>query len=92
MISKEIKITGSSPGRRKFVWRAGILSLMAIVASVFKIPFSRKKSPATDAFENKRKMVRMLSEDGRLVEIDEALLISTRKKISDTELQNWIKK
>jgi len=34
----------------------------------------------------------MLTQDGRLVEIDEALLTASRKKVTDIELQNWIKK
>lgn len=41
--------------------------------------------------EKKRDTVRMLSQDGKLVEIDRSLLAGG-KKISDKELQQWIKK
>lgn len=39
----------------------------------------------------KKKTVTMLSQDGRLVEVNEDLLPSKRKKITNGELQNWIK-
>ena len=92
MNSDEIKNEDNTTGRRKFVWGASILSMMAIVAGVLKLPFlNRKKTPAGNP-ESKTKMVKMLTEDGRLVEIDEALLTASRKKITDSELQKWIKK
>jgi hypothetical protein len=34
----------------------------------------------------------MLTQDGHLVEIDAALLASNTKKVSDKELQNWVKR
>jgi hypothetical protein len=40
----------------------------------------------------KKQVVKMLTEDGRLVEVDGALLSASRKKITNSELQNWIKK
>ena len=39
----------------------------------------------------KKQTVRMLAEDGSLVEIDSSLLVSKGRKISDKELQGWIK-
>jgi hypothetical protein len=41
--------------------------------------------------EKERDTVRMLSQDGKLVEIDRSMLAGGRK-ISDKELQQWIKK
>lgn len=35
--------------------------------------------------------VKMLTEDGRLVEIDKTLLAPRGKKITDNELQQWVK-
>lgn len=34
----------------------------------------------------------MLTQDGKLVEIDKKLLVSSGKKISDAELKKWVKK
>ncbi len=34
----------------------------------------------------------MLTQDGRLVEIDKSLLASSGKKITDKELQKWVTK
>jgi hypothetical protein len=38
----------------------------------------------------KKKTVKMLTQDGRLVEINEDILPSSRKKISDNELKSWV--
>lgn len=66
--------------RRKFItW--GVASA-AVLAAVRFITPSRKK-PVT---------VKMLTEEGKLVEVDIAALPSEKKKITNRELQNWIKK
>jgi hypothetical protein len=41
--------------------------------------------------DSRKRTVKMLTQDGKLVEIDEALLPAERKKISNSELKNWIK-
>jgi heme exporter protein D len=92
MNSDEIKNEENATGRRKFVWGASVLSMMAIVAGVLKLPFLSRKKILAGNTESKTKMVKMLTEDGRLVEIDEALLTESRKKLTNSELQNWIKK
>lgn len=68
--------------RRRFIgW--GIASTAFFSAVKFILP-SRKKEV--------KETVKMLTQDGKLVEIDMAVLPSKRKKISDKELQNWIRK
>lgn len=81
----------NSPSRRKFVWRLGIFSAFAAVAAATGLPFFNKKNTLTDK-GNKKTTVKMLTQDGRLVEIDEALITASKKKVTNTELQNWIKK
>lgn len=67
--------------RKKFLlWSATILSS----ATVFKFIRIPKKK--------KTEMVKMLTQDGKLVEIDKKLLISPGKKITNKELQQWVKK
>ena len=90
MNSDEIKNAENLSMRRKFVWGAGVLSMMTLVAGVLKVPFLIKKNIITGKPQSKT--VRMLTQDGRLVEIDESLITTDRKKITDTEMQNWIKK
>ena len=68
--------------RRKLVGWMGILSLFTIIGGVFR-PWKNKSSPKT---------VKMLTQDGKLVEVDARLLESGKKKISDNELQNWVAK
>jgi len=75
MQTGESKVT-----RKKLISWLGILSLFSMAGVAFK-PW-KNKTPKT---------VRMLTEDGKLVEIDADLLASNSKKISDKELQNWVK-
>jgi hypothetical protein len=70
----------TTSSRKKFLWW-GAAALAAI--SALKI-FNRTKKKEADT-------VKMLTQDGRLVEIDKTLL-AAGKEISDKELQQWIKK
>ncbi|HWZ04504.1 MAG TPA: hypothetical protein VNX40_12895 [Mucilaginibacter sp.] len=78
----------NSPERRKFVWGMGILSAFAAVESITGISFWRKKKPLND----KKQTVKMLTQDGRLVEVDVSKISGSMKKITNTEMQHWIKK
>jgi hypothetical protein len=75
--------------RRRFVWGLGIFSAIAAVAATTGLPFLTKKSAKTSG---KRTTVKMLTEDGKLVEVDASLLSAKTKKITNGELQHWIKK
>ena len=68
--------------RRKFLG-LGLASAAVFSALKFFQPSSPKKVKDT---------VKMLSQDGTLVEVDIASLPSSKKKVTNTELQNWIKK
>lgn len=70
----------NTPRKTILLWGAAILSSLIAIKYV---PFTKK---------NKKETVKMLSQDGQLVEIDKELLASSGKKISDTELQNWVRK
>lgn len=64
--------------RKKFlIWTTAIFSSFA----AFKI-FGAKP---------KKQMVKMLAEDGSLVEIDSSLLVAKGRKVTDKELQEWVK-
>jgi cobalamin biosynthesis protein CbiD len=66
--------------RRKFItW--GIASAALLTAVKFILP--SKKKPET---------VKMLTQDGKLVEVDIASLPPQKKKITNDELKNWINK
>jgi hypothetical protein len=68
--------------RKKFVvWTVGILS--AITA----FRFFQRAAPQPNT-----KMVKMLSSDGTLVEIEVSRLPSKRKKIKDEEIHTWIQR
>lgn len=89
MDSTEKKTVDNSPSRRRFVWGLGILSAFAAVMTATGIPALLKKAGKTD---KKKATVKMLTEDGRLVEVDQSLLTASRKKATNAELQHWIKK
>jgi hypothetical protein len=66
--------------KKVLLWGAAVISSL----TVFKF-FDRFKSEKKDT-------VKMLTQDGKLVEIDKNLLAQSGKKISNKELQNWVKK
>ena len=69
-----------SPSRKKFLlWSAAALSSVTILRF---FDSRKKKKPET---------VKMLTQDGTLVEIDKGHLNTIQKKITDSELQHWIK-
>jgi len=70
--------------RKKFLlWSAALLSSVTL----FKFLPNNKKNT-----EPGNETVKMLTRDGKLVEIDKKLLASSGKKISDEELKKWVKK
>ena len=69
--------------RRKFVGLLGIFSVAGIAGAGGGVLSKIKPAPKT---------VRMLTEDGQLVDVDASVLAGKRKKVTDDELKNWIKK
>jgi hypothetical protein len=67
--------------RRKLVSWLGVMSLFTMAGAAFR-PW-KNKAPG--------KTVKMLTQDGRLVEVDASLLAASRKKVTNKELQNWVK-
>ena len=77
--------TTKTPNRKKFlVWGAALLSSFTF----FKYFSDTKKVIAEPAADT----VKMLTQDGRLVVVDKKLLASSGKKVTNEELQQWIKK
>jgi hypothetical protein len=76
----------SHPSTRKnfLLWGTALLSALAAMRI---IKCSMKKKSQSE----KPVTVKMLGQDGKLVEIDvSALSCGKRKKVSDKELQNWV--
>jgi hypothetical protein len=77
----------TNSSRKKFLlWGAAIFSSV----TALKI-FSGSKNTANKNDENAG-TVKMLTQDGKLVEVDKKLLAAGSNKISDEELQKWISK
>ncbi|MEP7375725.1 MAG: hypothetical protein ABI675_20175 [Chitinophagaceae bacterium] len=76
------------PSRRKFVLGFGILSLLSAIG----LTTATKKIIVSCNPEQKKKTIKMLTQDGKLVEIEEDKLLDQRKKITDEELKSWVKK
>jgi hypothetical protein len=66
--------------RKVLYWIAGALSAM----TVFKF-FQRKEKAQP-------KMVKMLTEDGQLVEVDMNYLTGAKTKIKPDEIHTWVKR
>jgi hypothetical protein len=90
-MEKEISTNNNDlNGRRKLIASVGLLSLLAPLASAAKVPFIRKKMEASAKLAPNK--VKMLTQDGRLVEVDENFLSAIRQKASDEDVKSWIKK
>jgi hypothetical protein len=70
--------TNKTPSRRKFIFLG--LSAAAFF-SIFKFALPAKK----------KNTVKMLTQDGKLVEIDKDLLAGKKEKIKDKEILTWVK-
>ena len=66
--------------RKKFIF-LGISA--AALFTVFRIFIPGKKKKAAT--------IKMLTQDGHLVEVDEALMKSTGKKVDNKEIHTWVK-
>jgi hypothetical protein len=75
--------------RRKILTAIGLLSFFPF----FKSGLFTKKNPAiTCAPPEEKKTMKVLSRDGQLVEVDVSKVKRIEGKISDEELQSWIRK
>jgi hypothetical protein len=78
--------------RRKFVWGIAVVSACTSLAAFVGRFIPKRRNVISCEPESKKKMVKMLTQDGQLVEIDESLITVKGKKISSGQLQNWVKK
>jgi hypothetical protein len=88
IILNDIYMTQETPktsSRKKFLlWAAAITASAGVMKF---LPGSKKNTTATTG-----PTVKMLTQDGRLVEVDQKLVASSKQKITTEELQQWIKK
>jgi len=69
--------------RKKFVlWSAGALAVLTAARFFFR-PGSKKEKTTT---------VKMLTQDGKLVEVEVSNLPTKRKKVTVDQIQNWVQK
>lgn len=75
----------NNTNRRKALYLlTGALSALAF----WKLPkFIKPEEPAETP---KPTTVKMLTQDGQLVEVDERFITNRQPKISTTEIQNWV--
>ena len=79
--------------RRKILAGAGI-GLLSLL-SFFKSGLFPKKNPVISCPpppSEKKETMKVLTQDGQLVEVDISKINRTKQKVSNEELQNWIKK
>lgn len=74
--------TQTTSRKKILLWGTAFLSSL----TVFKIFSGNKRKEIEPVSET----VKMLTRDGKLVEIDKKLLTSAGKKISNEELKKWI--
>ena len=107
MENKEEPNQRKASSRRKFVGSIGLLSAFSALAAATSLAIPRKEDVIGCAPEAKpgeitegqshhlpdgnKRMVRMLTQDGKLVEIEASRLPAPGNKISNDDLQHWIK-
>ena len=65
---------------------------LATLGTATLLKFLREKKQKSTEISQKNDTIKMLTQDGTLVEIDRKFLDSADKKISINELKEWIKK
>lgn len=77
-------------GRRKLIAGIGMLSLLAPLVAAAKAPISVIKTESeTKGIINK---IKMLTKDGKLVEVDERFVTANKQKASSDDIKNWVHK
>ena len=92
MLQNIIHSQDGNSDRRKFIYGFGVLSFFGAIAAVTGLRFHSKPTVISCTPDHQVKMIKMLTREGKLVEIDAALLTASKEKITDKELQNWIQK
>lgn len=68
-------------------------SILGATGIVLSFSFFRKVSSKSDSGKDNKDTVKMLSEDGQLIEIDRKVLEKMNKRlVSKEELQSWVKR
>lgn len=67
-------------------------SVLSFALLIKWLPFGKKKSIIDCGPESKSKTLTFLAQDGKLVEVDASHITQIQQKISNTQLQNWIKR
>ena len=75
--------------RMKILMGIGILSIFPLLK--FSL-FGKKKNAVSCSPADQEETVRLLTQDGRLVDVKVSKLGSARTKVSDKELLAWVKK
>jgi hypothetical protein len=88
-MNTENKIPSETSTRRKLLAGLGALSLFPILKFGF---LANKKEVISCAPEAINKTMKMLTQDGRLVEVAISNIKGTKEKISNKQLQDWVKK
>lgn len=89
-MSKQPENKTGTTGRRRILYGLGVLSLLSFFKAGFLL--NRKRNVIGCAPPEEKRMEKLLTEDGQLVEVDLSKIISTGRKVSDKELIDWIKK
>jgi hypothetical protein len=88
-MNTENGLTNETNTRRKLLAGLGVLSLFPILKFGF---LAKKKDVISCAPDTKNQTMKMLTQDGRLVEVDMSKIKGTKEKISNKQLQDWVKK
>lgn len=81
--------TGKKKDRRHVLTALGALTILTLL-KLPSLQLRRRPIACAPPPKTPPAALRLLSQDGRLVEVDPAKISVLKKKISDQELKNWI--
>ena len=88
-MKEEEKVSTETNTRRKLLAGIGLLSLFPLLK--FSL-FSKKEKVVACSPSEQSGTVKMLTKEGKLVEVDISKINSTKEKISDKDLLAWVKR
>jgi len=80
---------GAGKGRRKLLAGIGIFSLLSFLGIG---SLGGKRKVVSCAPPDEKETMKLLSQDGKLVEVDISKIKKLNRKVTDKELQEWVRR
>jgi hypothetical protein len=90
VIQKDSKTGVTGESRRSFARHLSWISTLVVLSPLLRLLSSKKIGRISCAPGSGRQTMKMLTREGKLVEVDQSLLAPNAQKITNEELQQWV--